>query len=331
MAVPKKTEETAAAKADGGDAGYVLTDDLSNSLAATAGNTASVVNSMGTALNGAGSRPLDRRVKSPNRNIFWATGDIGRDDHEERDGTIVLGEIGAGRDFGVVQVNGAVGASHLTQNTLLGGSTEIAATYAKFEALSPLVKAGNGMVWLAVTGVGMFGHADITRNYYVNGGLVDSSHGDSDIAGGGIRARLQWENALPHVSPYGEVAWSGACLDAYTESGGTFDASFDRQCASSTEARIGIDATIPVTPSLRLTGTLEGVHRFEGGNGAVSGEVIGIGSFSLSGVSGQESWLRGGTGFEADLNGSTLSMMLNATTTGENANAWLSASWRTSF
>lgn len=145
------------------------------------------------------------------------------------------------------------------QNTLLGGTTDIRAGYVKLEALGQITGDQNSGLWGIVTGTGLWGNADITRNYLINGGVVDSSLGRTDVQGYSLRGRLQWENAIPHISPYGELSYAHTCLGAYTETGGAFPAAFNTLCDGSTEVRYGFDAKVPVTKQFRLIGALEGV------------------------------------------------------------------------
>lgn len=311
-------------------AGLIVIDDLSASLGNSAAASGAATNGMGLLMNGAGSRPLDRRAPA-GKATAWISGDLGRDDHGSRRGDVKLGEVGAGYNFGAFQVNAAFGLAGFDQKTLLGGRTDIDARYVKLEALAPLYTTGDGGLWLAMTGTGLWGDANFRRNYLVNGGLVDQSSGRTNVTGYGARARLQWENLLPGASPYGEMSYTHVCVGSYTETGGAFPASFDRRCDDFTEARIGVDATLPLTDSFRLIGTVEGVYRFEARGSNVSGQVIGLGGFDLPGARFERNWLRAGAGFEMDISASTLSIMANATTSGESSNAWVAANWRVSF
>lgn len=315
---------------NGPGAGLITIGNLASSLSGTGAANTSLVNSLGVIVNGAGSRPLDRRAPE-GRFTGWLGGDWGRDDHGGRNGSLGLGELALGYNFGPVQLNGVVGYTGLDQNTLLGGTTDVRAGYVKLEAMGQITGDQNSGLWGVVTGTGLWGNADITRNYLINGGLVDSSFGRTDVEGYGIRGRLQWENAIPHISPYGELSYAHTCLGAYTETGGAFPAAFNTLCDGSTEVRYGFDAKFPVTEQFRLIGTLEGVHRFESSGSNVTGQVIGLGGFNLGATNYQQDWLRAGAGFEVDISGSTLSVMGNATTKGESSNAWVAANWRVTF
>lgn len=309
--------------------GMVTIDDLANSLGSTTTANTATTSALGTVLNGAGSRPLDRWVAA-GRATAWAAGDLGRTNHQEP-GSFGLGEIGFGYNFGALQINGGIGRTSLTQSTLLGGETTVDANYAKFEVLAPLYTQGDDGLWAAFAATGLQGDADFRRNYLANGGSIASSSGASDVSGYGLRGRLQWQNLVPYLSPYADLAFARSCIDGYSETGGPFPASFGRQCGASTELRIGVDATVPVTDALRLIGTLEGVREIDRSGSQTTGSVDGLGAFSLSPSLDKTGWVRAGIGLEADIASSTLSMMANATTKGSAPSAWLAASWQVRF
>lgn len=313
-----------------GGSGIITINDIAQSLHDAAAAHSVVLNGLGVLMNGAGSRPLDRRAPQ-GKLIVWLGGDWGRDDHGQRDGDVKLGEFGAGYQLDGFQLNGVVGVTGLGQKTLLGGRTNVDSTYVKLEALTKLHGSDDRGLWLALTGTGLWGDADIRRHYLDNGGLVDSSAGRTDAEGYGLRGRVQWEKFFAGLSPYGEISYARTCVDGYTETGGAFPSAFGRLCDDATEARYGFDALVPVAPRLRLTATLEGVHRFEDKGSNVSGQIVGLGAFQLGGARYRQDWVRGGIGIEADVAGSILSVMANATSKGESANVWIAANWRMTY
>ncbi|WP_421854270.1 hypothetical protein [Oricola sp.] len=313
------------------DSGLVFVEDVADSLADAGATSSSVLSNMNIQLNGAGSRPLDRRA-SPDRSIVWATGDLGSLSQPGGNGNFGLVEFGGGHNFGPVQINGTLGGARQSIGTALGGETELETLSAKLEAISLVHGTEDRGLWAVVTAAGVIGNADIRRNYLANAGSVVTSKGTTDISGVGLRGRAQWENALPNLSPFAELAWSNACMDRYTESGGPAPAIFAKKCSSETLARYGVDATVPVTETFRVTGTLQGVHRIGGSNDATSGQLIGLEAFSLPGSQGPEDWIRGGAGFEVDVTDqSVFSLMVSGTAGGGSSNAWVSASWRKAF
>ena len=313
----------------GGGVGLIIVDEFNATLADAGAVNVALLGNVNLLLNGAGSRPLDRRVDS-GRSIAWIGGDWGRTDSAGNNGDIGLGEIGFGHNLGGVQINAIGGFTRFEQAMTLGGRTELSAGYVKAEALSQLYATDKGGLWGALTASAMWGNADITRNY-LNGGAIDASYGSTDSTGYGVRGRLQWENAVDHVSPYADLSYSRGCFDAYRETGGGFPAAFDRLCDNSTELRYGFDVSYPIHEGFRLIGTLEGVHRFEERSANVKGQAIGLYAFDIGGAAYQQDWLRVGAGFEADIGASTLSIIGNATTQSNGPKAWVAANWRVTF
>ena len=177
----------------------------------------------------------------------------------------------------------------------------------------------------------MRGEAEIGRGYEIGGGATDVSTGSADLSVYALRARLQYHNLIPSLSPFGEIASASACLGSYTETGGAFPSSFDEVCDDNTEFRVGFDASMPVSDQLTVTGTLEGVHRFDAEGPAISGDVTGLGAFDLGSLETEQDWLRVGLGASFDMGGSTLSVMANSTTGGEATDTWIAATWSISF
>lgn len=325
--------ETGGGDTGGGDVdpGLIYVEDVVDSLAQAGATGTAVLSGMNVQLNGAGGRPLDRRALS-GRPIAWVTGDLGRVREGSEDGTFGVGELGFGHNFDPVQVNASFGVAGQTLETMLGGETRLRMFTGKVEAISRLHTAGDSSIWAVLTGAAIVGHAEIDRNYLANGGATVTSRGSTDLAGAGVRGRLQWENALPYISPFAELAWSRACMDGYTETGGPGPASFDSRCASETQLRYGADVTVPVTRNMRVTGTLQGVHRIGGSTGATTGQLVGLDAFSLPAAHSHDAWLRGGIGCEVDLTeNTTFSIMANGTTTGGAGSAWATANLRMHF
>lgn len=309
--------------------GVILVDEFNASLAEVGTASVSTLGSVNLLLNGAGSRPLDRRA-APDKSIAWIGGDWGRIAAGDDRGGIGVGEIGVGHNLGGVQINAVAGFTRFDQAMAFGGRAGLSAGHVKAEALARLYDSGDGGLWGALTTSAMWGKANITRGY-LNGGLTDSSQGSTNVSGYGVRGRLQWENAVRYISPYADLAYSRGCFGAYRETGGGFPVAFNRLCDASTELRYGFDVTYPVTPSLRLLGTLEGGHRFERKSANVTGQVVGLYAFDLGGRTYKQDWLRAGAGFEADIGASTLSVLGNASTQSNGPNAWIAANWRVTF
>ncbi len=313
--------------------GMVTLADVSQSLgsAAQAGNM--LLSSVNLLMNGAHSRPLARRVAAGQR-AFWAAGDVGRDDHGARDGNLGLAEIGLNWHTGVVQINTALGQTRARQNMTLGGRVKADGTYAMAEALLPLNANPSGGLWAVLGGYGHWGDADIRRGY-LNAGVSDVSMAQPNVQTWALRAHLEWDRALQWggaaLSPYTALSYARTRLDGYTETGGGFPARFDARSEGNTELRLGMNGVKPLSGGARLTGIVEGVHRFEKTGTTTSGQVVGLFGFNLPGEQFRQNWVRAGAGVESKLADGVASLMLNATSRGEAPNLWLAASWQKTF
>ncbi|MBK9021908.1 MAG: autotransporter domain-containing protein [Sulfuritalea sp.] len=309
--------------------GLVTLADVQTSLGAASTGGNMTLSAVGTVLNGAHSRPLSRRVE-PGGKAFWLAGDWGRDDHGPRSGDMGLAEIGLGHDLGPLQLNVSLGQTWAKQSLLLNGRAKSDGSYLLVEALVPVA----GRLWATVGGYGHWGKADLRRGY-LNAGLEDASTGKPGVDTWGLRARLDWDAAYriasADFSPYVDLSYSEAKLDAYTETGGGFPARFDARRDKATELRAGVNALRPLDNGLRLVGTLEAVRRMERTGARTVGEVIGLFGFDLAGAANQRDWLRVGAGVEGKLAEGTASLSLNLTSKGEAPSAWLAANWQKAF
>jgi uncharacterized protein YhjY with autotransporter beta-barrel domain len=308
--------------------GAVTLAEVQQSLAETSVGGQSAITATNTVLNGAQSRPLDRRVEA-GKKTFWVAGDWGTDDHGERDGSLGLAELGLGYNYGLFQINGTVGQTWTRQNTNLNGLVKTKGTYLSAEALVPLT----GQWWAAFTVTGHQGQADL-RRAYLNAGVRDTSVGDTDMDTWGLRARAEWDKGLRwgaiEASPYVDLSYAETKMDGYTEVGGGFPARFDARKEKSTELRLGVNLARPWS-TMTVFGTAEVVHRFESHGARSSGEMLGLFAFDLEGVRNQQTWLRTGLGLSGKLGGGTATATVNLTTKGEAPSAWLGLRWQIAF
>lgn len=308
--------------------GAVTLAEVQQSLAETSVAGQSAITATNTVLNGAQSRPLDRRVDA-GKKTFWVAGDWGTDDHGERDGSLGLAELGLGYNYGMVQVNGTLGQTWSRQNTNLNGLVKTKGTYLSAEALVPLT----GQWWATFTATAHQGQADL-RRAYLNAGVRDTSAGDTDMDTWALRARAEWDKGLRwgaiEASPYVDLSYAESKMDGYTEVGGGFPARFDARKEKSTELRLGVNLARPLS-NMSLFGTAEVVHRFERFGARSSGEMLGLFAFDLEGVRNQQTWLRTGLGLSGKLGGGTATASVNLTTKGEAPSAWLGLRWQIAF
>lgn len=309
--------------------GLVTLADVQDSLGAAAAGARMALSAAGTVLNGAHSRPLARRVAA-GQNAFWLAGDWGQDDHGARSGDLGLAEVGIGRHFGPLQANVALGQTWAKQALVLNGRAEAKGTYLLAEGLMSV----SGNLWATVGGYAHWGEADLRRTY-LNAGVLDASTGRPDGKTWGLRARLDWENAVSlggtNLTPYADLSHSKTRLEGYTETGGGFPARFDARREKATEMRVGANTSRPLWGAARLLGGLEAAHRFERSGARTSGQIIGLFGFDLAGSAYDRDWVRANVGIEGKLGGGTGSLMLNVTTKGETPDTWLAAAWQTAF
>ncbi len=315
--------------AGGAGNGLVTVADVQTSLSGTAAGGSMALTSAGLSINGAHSRPLMRRVTAGQK-TFWVAGDWGRDDHGSRSGSLGLAEMGGGYNFGHVQFNASLGQTWASQKLLQNGRTEAEGTYLQAEAIVPLAWS----VWATLGAFHHQGNTELKRGY-LNAGTQDYSSARPDTATTGVRARLDWDNALQiaggQFSPYVDLSYAESRLDGYTETGGGFPARFDGRKESATEFRLGLSATKAIADSVALLGQLEGAHRFERHGARTTGQMIGLFGFDLPGSEIKQDWLRAGFGIQGKLVGGAAHVMINATTQGPVPNIWLAAGWQKSF
>ena len=90
------------------------------------------------------------------------------------------------------------------------------------------------------------------------------------------------------------------------------------------------ELNVPSSPDINIVGILSG--------GSTVNAIIGLGMVSnvvitdaISGQDFRQNWLKGGVGLEAKIGQGKGSLMLNGTTRGEAASAWLAASYQMAF
>jgi probable HAF family extracellular repeat protein len=306
----------------------MITPDFYGSLA-SASPQLSAFDAGGLILHGSHGNPLLGTVR-PGQSCVWASGDWGRNDHGSRDGSLGLAEFGVCRLLGAVQLGASLGLTRSRQDLVFNGSSDLDGRFATVEATAQL---GKSALWGTLTGLYHWGDADVRRGY-LNAGMPDASRGSTDTHSWAVRARLDWADALSAAgisfSPYGDLTHIKTHVDSYTESDGGFPVSFEERKESITELRLGLNASKPVS-RIRLLGTLEAVHRFDGESTRNTGQILGLFSYDVRGRQYERNWLRAGIGFDAKLGAGTGLVMLNATTKGEAPSHWLAASYRVAF
>ncbi|HEY4074365.1 MAG TPA: autotransporter domain-containing protein [Herbaspirillum sp.] len=314
-----------------GRSGMIDTAQFNQSLAAGTGVMALAIQNEALIMQGVHDNPM-RALLPDGRASFWASGNIGRDNHADRDGDIGVGEIGMSRNIGGdVQLGIAIGQIYNKADTAFNGRSRIESTYILPELTTRL---GETSLYATISALYANGTADIDRGYE-NSGMTVQSRGSANVENMAAQIRLDWRNAWAlgktAFTPYTSLMYDRTKLGAYTESGGGFPASWDRNVSTATTARVGLDAVLALNDHLNLLGRIEGTHRFPVQDNNASGEVIGLYSFNFAGDSTEQNWARIGAGLESIVGNSKTSVTLNATTQGDVPSYWLGVSYRLQF
>ena len=160
--------------------------------------------------------------------------------------------------------------------------------------------------------------ADVDRGY-LNAGNVDQSNGDTDIESIAFRGRMDWIDAFSFAgtkfSPRVSYTQTYTETDAYTETGGSLPIRFNGRDQTTKELRYGIDVERQFGNKTWGRMSVEGVHRFDKDDPVLSGQVIDLFTFSLTGLDHEQDWARIGaevehlwsdnTSLSAGINGSS--------------------------
>ena len=271
-------------------------------------------------LNGAHHRPLMDFPTQPNGICGWANGDLAHYDDDRNTG-VALAEAGLCGDMadGTVRIGLGGGLMHSGQDLLNGGSADLDGQY----VVGELDWRPDGLpVIFSLTGLHGGSNAEI-RRAYSNGASMAFSDGETDLHSSTLRIRADWKDAFSlgstGFSPYLSYTWGRTAVDAYTETGGSFPATFDEQVAHSREVRMGLASRTELTSALALRGSMELVHG-TGDAARASGQVIGLYGFTFGGGSYSETWVRAGADLDVKMSDSALlSLSLHAATEGLDA------------
>lgn len=266
---------------------------------------------------GSHHRPLSSYGKLAEGQCAWINGDFAQ--HERgQNASVSQGEAGLCGDWaeGAVRTGLGIGHSYVRQDLPFSGHNTVDGQYLIGEIdwrlpdtqllLSATVMAGN---W----------QADISRGYE-NGASIDRSHGTPDVTGSSWRLRLDWLDAfeLAGVNPWVSFTQARSKIDSYTETGGGFPARFDSQTHTAEVLRAGLTTEYALRTNVHLRTTLETAYRLDTRGPDLSGQVLGLFSFSQDGERVQRDWQR----LTADLDyrvspNTLLSLSLHASTPGE--------------
>lgn len=311
--------------------GLVALGDFSASLAGNTPLPSQLSQAMSLVVNGAHGHPLMRLVPT-GKSTAWISGDAGGHANHSKDAYADVIEVGAGHRFSdKAQFNVSVG--ELFAGTLLedDGHFFQRMTYVMPEAL---VSFGNCPVWGTFGMQYASGPLDI-RRAYLNAGSTDFSKGSSTGTVLNLRARIDWKDAAVWqgiaFTPYLDHLHTESWMEAYTESGGGFPASWESRHQHDDVSRLGIDAAKALTREVTLIASYEQSRNWrEKGSGA-SGQVLGLSNFNLSGQPITQNSSRFSLGATHRVGAGQFSLFGNAQTAGQNPQYWVAAGYQYTF
>jgi len=270
------------------------------------------------ALEGAHHRPLMSYDDMGKERATWVTGDFANSSRR-RDVNVASGEVGTSWKAGSNGVFGvAAGYGSQREDLPIDGRNDVTGNY-MFAEYDHKLSSG----WI-VSVLGMVGSwdAEILRGY-LDAGLPDHSYGETGVTTRTARLRFDAPTLATvggfGLSPFVSYSVTQTEVDAYTETGGAFPASYDAQKHQSEEGRLGLVAARDLTTTTRLRLTFEAVHRFDGQGPALSGQDITGGvAFELDGSDPSPDCVRYGFDIDHKLTPTTmLSFSAFGSSTGE--------------
>jgi len=273
----------------------------------------------GLPLEGAHHRPMLSFDRMGKTSQAWATGDFGSSSRT-RDVHVTSGEAGINWNVGKSFLVGVAGG-HAVQNQDLafGGSS---ATKGDF-FIAELDYRPEGTQWI-VSLLGMVGSWESKTNRgYTSGASLDSSYGVTDTITRSARLRVDAPTLVTFggfgFAPYASYTVTQTIVDAYTETGGGFPATFNEQDHNATEARLGVTAAKDLSETTKLLLSVEAIHRFDGIGPALTGQDITGGvSFNLPGSAPRPDCVRLGFDVDHKLSADTLlNISAHVSTVGE--------------
>jgi probable HAF family extracellular repeat protein len=250
-------------------------------------------------LEGAHHRPLMSYDSMGKQSQVWATGDFGTSSRQS-DRHMTSGEIGVSQTYGDFVLGIAAGHASLNQDLLFGGNASISGNTLLAEADYRLADKES-----IASLVLMRGDYDATasRGYVLGGGVLDASRGSTGLKTSSARLRLdgpaqKFVSAIS-ATPFVSYTVTRTTADAYTETGGSFPASFAAQEHTAQEGRLGVTAKYVASPSTTLLFTAEWIHRFDNAGDGISGTNLATSSaFAVGGIAPTANQAR--FGFDVD-------------------------------
>ena len=282
-------------------------------------------------LEGAHHRPLMSYDGMGKQSQAWATGDFGASSRQS-DRHMTSGEVGVSGTFGGFVLGVAAGHASLNQDLLFGGNASISGNYLLVEADTRLADKESIVSLVLLRGAY---DADANRGYATGSG-TDTSLGRTSLKTSSARLRFDGpaQKFITAVSatPFVSYTATRTTADAYTESTGSFPASFGAQEHTAQEGRLGITAKYVASPSTTLLFTAEWIHRFDdAGDGLVATSAT-MGTLTAAGIAPTANQARFGFDIDHKLSADTLlNFSVHAAGTGSSSDLSAALSIRRAF
>jgi probable HAF family extracellular repeat protein len=282
-------------------------------------------------LEGAHHRPLMSYDTMGKQNQVWATGDFGASSRQSNS-HMTSGEIGVSQAYGDFVLGIAAGHASLNQDLLFGGSASIAGNYLLAEADYRLPDRESIVSLVLLRGDY---DADATRGYATGSGN-DTSSGSTGLKTSSARLRFdgpaQQLTGSFSATPFISYTATRTTANAYTETGGSFPASFGAQEHTAQEGRLGVTAKYVAVAGTTLLFTAEWIHRFDDAGSGLTATSSTMGTLTAAGIAPTADQAR--FGFEVDhrLSADTLlNLSVHAAATGPSSDVSAALSLRRAF
>jgi probable HAF family extracellular repeat protein len=282
-------------------------------------------------LEGAHHRPLMSYDNMGKQSQAWATGDFGTASRQS-DRHMTSGEIGVSQAYGDFVLGIAAGHASLNQDLLFGGSASISGNYLLAEADYRLADKESIVSLVLMRGDY---DADTTRGYATGSG-TDTSRGSTGLKTSSARLRFDGpaQKFISAVSatPFISYTATRTTANAYTETGGSFPASFGAQEHTAQEGRLGVTAKYVASPSTTLLFTAEWIHRFDGAGDGLTAISSTMGTLTAAGIAPTADQARFGFDIDHKLSADTLlNFSVHAAGTGPSSDVSAALSIRRAF
>jgi len=281
-----------------------------------------------TALHGAHGHPGANRAID-DKYFMWLAGDYAHDNRYDSKDDFYLAEVGVGYSYNKdIKYSIAYGRTSGESDLLYDGKNEAEGYYVALDADIKLPVS----IPLYATLTYLYGKNDLDlKRGYENAGTLDASYANANQSIQAFKARLQWHALQEWLLPYVEYNHAKIKTDAYTETSGGFPAHFDANNESITDYRYGFDSNFKLNENNKIITTLEGIHRKDAQASGISGELIGLQTFTMNAQNYDQNWMRATVGVESIFDIGRFTLTLNSTTKGADPQFWGGVNYTVGF